>query len=562
MRISRNLVDKLDFEGKKEKLKIGWCFNCNLTVVTIKDRIETCTNCNTVVKKLTSDLRPVFARERKLMEFFGIDCIDKTVWKSIKAKQYFVDGNSLEIPNMSVIREKIDDIRNYITKYSEEDFENMDSKIMSDYKRTLKYCDDYLKSIEEIAFEFIEEKLAKHHNKTAVVSFSGGKDSTVVSDLVIRKMGSSKIPHIFSDTTLEEEYTYDYIQSFRQENPLIPFFIAKTNHDFYELVDEIGPPSRVMRWCCSVFKTTPIDDIYKKMEDSLGKILAFYGVRKAESQQRSKYDADTDGAKMVNQTTVSPIMDWLEFDIWLYILMNELNFNKAYKLGFTRVGCWLCPMNSFWSDILVELFYPERFNKWNEKLIDFAKKIGKSDPEVYVFDKKWTNRFGGAGLDNRFTGLEIEACGEVKGMKRVNLNSEINDQFFEFLKPFGNLEIKNEALGEYYLIPKINGGNIELKIYIQVFKGSKDIRVSVMNALVAEKEKYQRYIKYQITKFQNCIYCTTCSSACPKGAIKVDPLQGKYYIDETMCNNCLKCVTYFDSNGCLIAKSIGSYGEG
>ena len=43
-----------------------------------------------------------------------------------------------------------------------------------------------------------------------MVSFSGGKDSTVTSHVVRTALGSNDILHIFGDTTLEFPYTLEY----------------------------------------------------------------------------------------------------------------------------------------------------------------------------------------------------------------------------------------------------------------------------------------------------------------------------------------------------------------
>ena len=49
--------------------------------------------------------------------------------------------------------------------------------------------------------------------------------------------------------------------------------------DFYSICDEIGPPARMMRWCCTMFKTGPITRALSSLfRDS--RILTFYGIRK------------------------------------------------------------------------------------------------------------------------------------------------------------------------------------------------------------------------------------------------------------------------------------------
>ena len=41
---------------------------------------------------------------------------------------------------------------------------------------------------------------------------------------------------------------------------------------------------------------------------------------------------------------------------------------------------------------------PEQSRKWRNFLLEFAEKIGKPDPEVYVDTGKWKARQGGNGL--------------------------------------------------------------------------------------------------------------------------------------------------------------------
>lgn len=153
------------------------------------------------------------------------------------------------------------------------------------------------------------------------VSFSGGKDSTVTSDLVMRALGTESVIHIYGDTTLEYPTSTEYIKSFRKKHPQTPVLIAKNKEqNFTDLCSIVGPPSRVMRWCCTIFKTGAIA---KKIEQTFGdkkRLLSFQGIRRSESISRSKYDRDTNSPKIAKQLVASPIIDWLDFDDWLYLL--------------------------------------------------------------------------------------------------------------------------------------------------------------------------------------------------------------------------------------------------
>ena len=72
------------------------------------------------------------------------------------------------------------------------------------------------------------------------VSFSGGKDSTVTSDLVINALNDDKIIHIYGDTTLEYPETKKYLDEFKKIHPTTPLLVAKNKEqDFNELCGPI-----------------------------------------------------------------------------------------------------------------------------------------------------------------------------------------------------------------------------------------------------------------------------------------------------------------------------------
>ena len=244
------------------------------------------------------------------------------------------------------------------------------------------------------------------------VSFSGGKDSTVTSDIVMRALSEPKILHIFGDTTLEFPETMRYVDRFKKEHPQTPVLSSRNkDKDFEELCKLVGPPSRVMRWCCTIFKTGAIQRKIKTLFRNKNKIITFYGIRRSESASRSKYERETEGSKITKQITISPIIDWMDFDVWLYMLTTKIDFNYAYRLGYARVGCWCCPNNSGWSEFLSKIHMPQQSERFRQMLIDFAKQIGKPDPEVYVDDGKWKARQGGNGVDYaKKTAVSFEPC--------------------------------------------------------------------------------------------------------------------------------------------------------
>ena len=72
-------------------------------------------------------------------------------------------------------------------------------------------------------------------------------------------MSNPSLVHIFGNTTLEFPSTVAYAERFRKNHPQAIFLFAKNDEQvFMDVCEDIGQPSRMMRWSCSMFKTGPI----------------------------------------------------------------------------------------------------------------------------------------------------------------------------------------------------------------------------------------------------------------------------------------------------------------
>ena len=97
---------------------------------------------------------------------------------------------------------------------------------------------------------FIKKTSSNVEEEKIVISFSGGKDSTVVADLVIKALGNPNLVHIFGDTTLEFPTTLEYAERYRKSHLQAIFQVAKNyEQNFMSVCEDIGPPARMMRWC-------------------------------------------------------------------------------------------------------------------------------------------------------------------------------------------------------------------------------------------------------------------------------------------------------------------------
>ena len=101
-----------------------------------------------------------------------------------------------------------------------------------------------------------------------IASFSGGKDSQVVLDLVSRVIPSNDFLVIYSDTGYEIPPSLEIYEQtkalYQNQYPDLKFYLSKNHQDVLYYWDKMGSPSNIQRWCCSVMKTAPL---YKKLKE-------------------------------------------------------------------------------------------------------------------------------------------------------------------------------------------------------------------------------------------------------------------------------------------------------
>ena len=546
-----------------EKRELFWCSHCN-----IPNYDEVCPICGNKGEYFASDARPVFPEERLLLEIMIRKpfCFEKDFVWNASNNRYYVNGKKLDLILGDYSQFNIKEIQAKVLKYKN--------------KNTYEYFNKHIKLflqaniqrynyITTEACVWINQEAEKYDNSSMFVSFSGGKDSTVVSSLVLRALGRPDIIHIFGNTTLEFPSTYEYIRRFRMANRQTPLLVAQNKEqDFFNLCDTFGPPSRMLRWCCTIFKTGFIGDkILKTFKDKTS-ILTFYGIRRIESASRNKYERKDESPKISKQKVTSPIIDWSDYDVWLYLLFSGVDFNDAYRLGFTRVGCWCCPNNSKWSEFLTAIFMPELYDKLKRTLINFAEKMGKEDPEEYIASGGWKARQGGAGLElSKNVNVSFKPCATDEKSFNYSLNKPIDDTLYEVFKPFGklNFEMGNMRLGEVYILDN------KTKMPIMKLKGKKgqtELKVTVLQKPIANKTKLieiEKKIKCQITKFQLCVGCHACENVCKINAIKLKKKGASdsmydYIVDDSKCVNCFACISHYPG-GCYMRRVLLPRGE-
>lgn len=560
-------------------LELYWCENCKAPIIKKPSDIDKdlCPACGGATSYLCADLRPVFSEERLLLEILQgkpLAYINKSVWAS--NNRYYIDGKPVIVTvktykklSPNIIREQLEQ---YASQNNADFFNENIKKFVQLNKGRLSFIIDeahtFIQKTEQ-GFEWDlrksewVSKVPAYPRECVVVSFSGGKDSTVTADLTIKALGDPALVHIFGNTTLEFPLTIEYADRYRKENPKAIFKTAiNREQDFYNICKDIGPPARMLRWCCSMFKTGPITRVLNSMYRDKS-ILTFYGIRKCESVARSKYNRIEDNAESVKiqkQKVASPIFLWKDIDIWLYLFGEDVDFNDAYRLGYDRVGCWCCPNNNERAQFLSQIYMPEQFEKWRGFLVDFAKRIGKPDPEEYIDSGKWKARQGGNGLEAaQDVKIRYTNCTTEDNAKVYQLNKPIDDSFIELLIPFGRIasELGRKLINETIIVDmKTNTPILSVQPFAQ--DGYEySVKVKTMN--VAKHDDLQRMVGYQIKKYNACRRCLKCESLCRFGAISI--VGGVYHVNADKCKRCKMCVTYkYLEGGCLMERYLKTKG--
>lgn len=490
--------------------------------------------------------RPVYAYEMDLLGFRNYwDYMDQNevpyMWA--EATNYFYKGQLIaKIKGGDLFNKPV-----LIPVYNEDGqvifdkecgcvLEPIDIKSMCEKNR------DFLTIIETTTVKMIVREYEKFKNKLDVfhVAFSGGKDSAVLLDLVKKALPSGSFVVIFGDTGMEFPDTYDVVNKIKMqcEADGTPFYVAKAHLSPEDSWHLFGPPARVLRWCCSVHKSTPQT---LKMREITGKNnyvgLDFVGVRAHESIARSKYDHENFGKKQKGQYSFNPILDWTSAEIWLYIFANDICINAAYKKGNSRAGCLFCPMSGGQSDYFRYAAYKDYIDKY----IGYVKESYHSADEkavgTYLTNGGWNARNNGRDLaDNPNKCIE----NIIKGQLVIRVINPTND-WREWIKTIGNCFGSN---GKYTVKYDNN------LIGFEVLQSDLGYTVYLDEAVIKNYPRFGKLFRQVFRKSAYCAACRVCETNCRNGCIKF--IEGKVNI-----TNCIQCHQCHDiDDGCLLYHSL------
>ena len=213
----------------------------------------------------------------------------------------------------------------------------------------------------------------EHFEGDVYVSFSGGKDSTVLLHLV--RSLYPDVPAVFADTGLEFPEIRDFVKTIDNVEWLKPAMnfrdvikekgypiISKEVSEavsgarkgypsmIKKLTDKtrkynctkykhlLDAPFKISHQCCDEMKKKP----FKKFEKETG-LKCIVGTMTLESRQRQtswlQYGCNAFDSK---RPMSKPISFWSESDIWDFIKLNNVEYSKVYDMGYSRTGCIWC----------------------------------------------------------------------------------------------------------------------------------------------------------------------------------------------------------------------------
>ena len=220
---------------------------------------------------------------------------------------------------------------------------------------------DHLDKLEEESIKLLAKY--KETDRIIIDTNSTGKDSMVKTHL------AKKAGLIF--TTYFNVTTCDVKDSnlMAKQNKYEFIYPDKKLRGFYNYIKKDNIiPSRLNRFCCTLFKENPTINNF----NSVDKLLFLFGMRNDESANRSGYEdmwVNEKWGKRRDWISVLPIRKWTDLDIWLYIFRENLELNSKYKYGYNRVGCGLvCPNYNKSTWALDQYWYPKMYDRWQRIL--------------------------------------------------------------------------------------------------------------------------------------------------------------------------------------------------
>lgn len=226
----------------------------------------------------------------------------------------------------------------------------------------------------DAARNVIRREYLRRHTDPWVVAYSGGKDSTLLLQLVWEAIATTPSKQrkrtvyvVGNDTLVESPLVIEHLRTtmaaiqaaaISAEMP-IETKITKPNIDQTFWVNVIGrgyiPPTRNFRWCTDRMKILPTSRFLEAIAHSGGRTVLLVGTRKAESAHRKRNmekhgvsptvmnpHSSVDGCRIF-----APLADLSDEDVWMTLMQRHPPWGGSHRNLITlyrNAGGGECPL--------------------------------------------------------------------------------------------------------------------------------------------------------------------------------------------------------------------------
>ncbi|MCY4228103.1 MAG: DNA phosphorothioation system sulfurtransferase DndC [Gammaproteobacteria bacterium] len=233
-----------------------------------------------------------------------------------------------------------------------------------------------LRAIErfDFAMKVIRKEYLRKHSDPWVVAYSGGKDSTLLLQLIWEMLLSlpehnrqRKVYVIGNDTLVESPLVIRHLRdtistiAYAAAAAGLPIKtqITKPHIDQTFWVNVIGrgyiPPTRNFRWCTDRMKIVPTSQLLKRLISIHKRTILLVGTRKSESvnRRRNMSKHGVSGVKMNPHSSVdgcrmfAPLAEFEDDDVWVLLLQRKPPWGGAHRNLITlyrNAGGGECPL--------------------------------------------------------------------------------------------------------------------------------------------------------------------------------------------------------------------------
>jgi len=276
-----------------------------------------------------------------------------------------------------------------------------------------------------------------------VVGVSWGKDSSAVLQLVWNAIADlppekrTKDIHVITTDTLVENpivsaWVHKSLKKLNsaakeQSMPIKPHLLQPVVKDTYwvNLIGKGYPaPRNQFRWCTQRLKINPANNFIRDIVRANGETILILGTRKAESAKRAatmeKHQIGrvrgriSANASLLNSMIYTPIEDWNNNEVWIYLNQYENPWGQNNKDLFTlyrgatadnecplvidtstpscgdsRFGCWVCTLVSH-DKSMEAMIQNDEQKEWMQPLLDIRNELDiKDDRDKRDFRRIW-----------------------------------------------------------------------------------------------------------------------------------------------------------------------------